>query len=93
MSQPSATNPAQPSAPVPSLGRIVLVPMDPRHNNGADTAPAVISHVWSDSTVNVRILADGPDVEWRTSVVYTPDLGGFDGDPASLFRWSWPPRV
>ena len=32
----------------PALGAVVIVPMDPVENNGADQAPAVITGVWSD---------------------------------------------
>ena len=61
----------------PTIGRIVHVPVDPRVNNGADTAPAVITRVWSDTCVNLRIFHDGPSVppegshrqDWVTSWV------------------------
>jgi|GEM_PF-2496807 len=46
----------------PSLGRIVLVAVDPKTNNGADVAPAVITRVWSDSMINVRVLLDTSEV-------------------------------
>lgn len=44
----------------PSLGRIVLVTVNPMTNNGADVTPAVITRVWSDTMVNVRVLLDAP---------------------------------
>lgn len=78
----------------PSLGRIVLVPMDPVENNGAHVAPAVITRVWSDNSVNLRVLADSYAIEWRTSVTYAPDLDAIPADdPTRLNRWTWPPRV
>lgn len=52
----------------PSLGQIVLVPADPALNNGADVAPAMITRVWSDTLVNVRVLLDGHEVPWKTSI-------------------------
>lgn len=54
----------------PSLGRIVHVFADPAVNNGGDTAPAMITRVWSDQVVNVRVFRDGPPDpgEWMTSV-------------------------
>ena len=52
----------------PSVGRIVHVLVDPRQNNGTDVAPGVVTRVWSDTCVNLRVLLDGPDVQWLTSV-------------------------
>lgn len=57
----------------PSVGRIVHVTVDGRYNNGSDVAPAVITRVWSDTCVNLRVLYDGPSVapegrqDWLTS--------------------------
>ncbi|MFJ2477127.1 hypothetical protein ACIOWI_29835 [Streptomyces sp. NPDC087659] len=74
----------------PSIGRIVHVPMDPATNNGADVAPAVITRVWSETCVNVRVLSDGHAIEWRTSVMFLEDLA----ERASGYHfWTWPPRV
>jgi hypothetical protein len=78
----------------PSLGRIVLVPTDPRTTNGADTAPAVITRVWPDNKINAQVLADQAGTTWRTSLQYVDDLSTVpEDDPARLYRWSWPPRV
>lgn len=60
----------------PSIGRIVHVIADPKVNNGSDAAPAMITRVWSDNCVNLRVLHDGPaqvpgDIhrpEWMTSI-------------------------
>jgi hypothetical protein len=75
----------------PSVGRIVHVPMDPATNNGADFAPAVITRVWNDTTVNVRVLADAypSNADWRTSLAFVDTLA--EGD--ALCRWTWPGRV
>ena len=74
----------------PTIGRVVLVPMDPATNNGADVAPAIITRVWTETMVNVRVLGDRNDVEWRTS------LRLHDERPADVegthHAW-WPPRV
>lgn len=51
-----------------------------QQNNYATYAPAVITRVWSGTCVNLRILADGPGVDWRTSVVYGTDD----------YQWRWP---
>lgn len=73
----------------PSMGRIVMVNADPDENNGADQAPAVITRVWSDTLVNVRVFLDADTTpEWRTSVKLhdaRPETVGHDA-------W-WPPRV
>lgn len=61
----------------PSIGRIVGAFADPKKNNGSDVCPAVITRVWSSSTVagddawcvNLRLLYDTPyDVGSATSV-------------------------
>lgn len=53
----------------PSIGRVVIVPMNANENNGATEAPAVITRVWGDDMVNLRVLADSSEApEWRTSV-------------------------
>jgi hypothetical protein len=89
----NAAHPA-PAPQTPSLGRIVHVPMDPTMNNGADVAAAVITRVWSPTTVNLRVLADGESLLWRTSSTYADDLDAIDADdPTRLNRWTWPPRV
>jgi hypothetical protein len=72
----------------PSVGRIVLVPMDPTTNNGADVAPAVVTRVWSDTCINVRVLADSENLLWRTSVTHVESLDG-----AAPHNWAWPPRI
>lgn len=44
----------------PAVCQIVEVFTDPRHSNGAATAPAVVTRVWTDRMVSVRIFHDGP---------------------------------
>lgn len=71
----------------PSLGRILIVPVVPQRTSDAVEAPAIVTRVWSDTLVNVRVLADNNEVaELRTSVtiVDEPSLGHV--------AW-WPPRV
>jgi hypothetical protein len=71
----------------PRVGDVVLVPMDRDHNNGATTAPAVITRVWSPTTVNVRVLADSDAApSWRTSVTYVETLDHVDSGAAV---WTW----
>lgn len=80
----------------PSLGRFVLVPETPNHNNGSTVACAVVVSVATD-TVNVRVWADNSDVpEWRTSLhqVDSPDdFGTADSGLPNLHLWCWPPRA
>lgn len=75
---------ARPTAP--EVGDIVLVPADPAENNGATEAPAVITRVWSATTVNVHVLHDGPATPWLTSLVYADS---FDGVTATAAVWTW----
>lgn len=75
---------------MPTVGRIVLVAVDPKINNGSDRAPAIITRVWGDICVNLRVIVDGPgEMPWRTSstLCEPEDLG----DQTS--KWAWPPLV
>lgn len=67
----------------PTIGRIVIfnVPeeMKPRVNF-AEKLPAIIVRVWSDGVVNLKIITDGPEDIWDTSV----HMG--DGP----HQWNWP---
>ncbi|MBE4791031.1 hypothetical protein [Streptomyces caniscabiei] len=72
----------------PSVGDIVLVPMDRSINNGATAAPAVVTRAWSPTTVNVRVLADSDAApSWRTSVTFVETLDHVDSSAAV---WTWP---
>ncbi|MFE4649274.1 hypothetical protein [Streptomyces sp. NPDC056707] len=77
----------------PSIGRVVLVPMDPATNNGASVAPAIITRVWTGTSINVQILADAPGCAWRTSLTHVESLDGLDDAHDRLYRWTWPPKV
>lgn len=78
----------------PTVGRIVHYfpgPNDvPAHTNGLgadDPIAAVVVRVWSEHTVNLCVLADGPYFHWRTSVQHA------DVAPGDSPQWDWPPRV
>lgn len=73
----------------PTVGRIVLVPIEPSKNNGSPIAPAIITRVWSPTSVNVRVLADSMNLLWLTSLTYVESLD--DASPQGL--WTWPPRI
>lgn len=61
----------------PSVGRIVHL------RQGDATLAAVVSKVWSDTTVNLAFFTEDGSCSPRTSVIF----GTEDG------RWSWPPRA
>ena len=72
----------------PRVGDVVLVPMDRALNNGASEAPAVITRVWSPTTVNVRVLADNEgSPQWRTSLTFVETL---DHAASTAAVWTWP---
>lgn len=73
----------------PSVGRIVHVLVDPADNNGTDVAPAIITRVWSDSMVNVKVLLDATAEQWQTSVNLYSER---PTDPALTRAAWWPPR-
>lgn len=81
--------PEAPTQPSPTIGRTVLVNVDPRDHNGASTAPAVITRVWTDTVVNVRVLGDTDQTpEWRTSLTLVDEL-----EPGKNWCWAWPEHV
>ena len=68
----------------PTIGRIVIyhVPVSEITSeiNFAKDLPAVIVRVWSDELVNLKVITDGPEDLWKTSV----PIGEKGGS------WSWP---
>lgn len=83
----------------PSIGRIVHVPAAALRGcemNGADVAPAVITRVWSDAMVNVRVLLDGNDTPWKTSIALYQSREDYDRAAqvnGRDFGCYWPGRV
>jgi hypothetical protein len=91
----------------PSVGRIVLVTVEPTTNNGADVAPALITRVWSDSLVNVQVFRDaGHGGQAATSVPLYDDRAALDAAKAERDNAAlphalaltytaayWPPRT
>lgn len=74
----------------PSVGRIVHVLVDPALNNGSDVAPAIITRVWSDAMVNVKVFLDSEGADLcQTSVNLHPEQ---PDDPAITRAAWWPPR-
>ena len=72
----------------PSMGRIVtyVQPASEQPVNGKREHPAMITHVWNDSGVNLQVFFDAGTVAPRTSVL-RDDIGGANG------YWKWPDRV
>ena len=68
----------------PSIGRIVIFHCDEQQrekmNNYQPDAPAVITAVWGDEYVNLKVLLDGENTLWMTSAT----LGTGER------QWSWP---
>lgn len=83
----------------PAICRMVQVLVDPALNNGSDVAPAVIARVWGEAadgshTVNLRVLYDGPAVDWKTSASLYPDEAAARASGKTAgFAAFWPPRV
>ena len=70
----------------PTIGRIVIfhfTDSEKNLNNQDTLAPAVITHVWSETCVNLKVFNDGEATLWKTSV----SLG------EQPHQWSWPERV
>ena len=74
----------------PSVGMIVHTFVTPETNNGSEIAPAIITRVWSDSLINVRVLCDSMNVEWKTSVYLAPDEESARAHGGHVAYW--PPR-
>lgn len=91
----------------PAVGRIVHTFADPKLNNGAEIAPAIITRVWEGREppyVNIRVVHDGSAAPyWKTSVhVYPDEQAARDAAGSSISGESsggglhaafWPPRV
>jgi hypothetical protein len=75
----------------PSVGRIVH--FTPRGwedtNTKGQPYAAVITHVWSDSVVNLNVFPDGSFPLGRSNLETSVSLG----DPGQGGTWCWPPYV
>lgn len=76
----------------PAVCRIVMVGVNAAGNNGTDVAPAIITRVWSNDMVNVKVLNDGPACEWKTSVRLF-DTEEQAREHGILNACYWPPRA
>lgn len=63
---------------IPTVGRIV------HYNNHGTIQAAIISHVWSDTCVNLHIFANQHQVvQFLSSVIFGSDDN----------QWKWPERI
>ena len=75
----------------PTIGRIVhynTTEADRKYfqvdrGNESKQLPAIVVAVWSDTTVNLKVIGDARSDLWKTSVT----LGTGEG------TWEWPARV
>lgn len=78
---------------MPTQGRVVIYRQAARETavNGQREHPAVITQVWSEQCVNLRVLFDSPPspADWQTSVPRT-DVAGEDYPGGT---WHWPERA
>lgn len=86
----------------PSIGRIVHYCLDEADrsqiaatggNHGLIVQPAVIVAVHSDDCVNLKVLIDGPQDLWVTSIMHFDPATGDDAAQPANGTWRWPPRV
>ncbi|WNI16629.1 hypothetical protein [Actinacidiphila sp. ITFR-21] len=73
----------------PSQGRVVLAGINTLDNNGSPAAPAIITRVWTNGVINVRVQPDSdlPSVR-ATSLSYVDTV-----DDLTPGRWTWPPSA
>ena len=72
----------------PTIGRIVVyntaeqdrIAFGVSHGNVQSKLPAIITAVWSDECVNLKVIGDGPTDLWKTSVTRGP----------GEYQWDWP---
>lgn len=73
----------------PTIGRIVIYRLAGNERNlftnNAEELPAVITRVWSDTCVNLKVFNDGNQDFWRTSVLV-------DDGNLQPGVWRWPER-
>jgi hypothetical protein len=70
----------------PSIGRIVVYTAERNSPealpNNTLLMPAIITKVWPDGEVNLKILCDGPQNTWRSCVPYS--------ESEEINTWHWP---
>jgi hypothetical protein len=61
--------------------------------NGTRVHPAMITHVHTDTCVNLIVFLDGTGQSVRTSMTHLPDEVFVDGMHCTNSGWRWPERV
>jgi hypothetical protein len=61
--------------------------------NGTRVHPAMITHVHTDSCVNLMVFWDAGTPAARTSMTVLPDEVFAEGMHCTNSGWRWPPRV
>jgi len=81
----------------PYLGATVLVNVNAAHNNGGPLAPALVTAVNADGSVNVRVMYDGPQLwlgrhrpEWLTGVQFHDTTDPQVANRAGSYGAFWP---
>jgi hypothetical protein len=76
----------------PTIGRIVHF-VNP-FGIGSEIFPAIITHVWSETCVNLHVFYDGPngDVPEDASPFVSSVLFDQHGVPSQR-TWHWPPKA
>lgn len=76
----------------PSVGRIVhYTPHFPSGNKG-QPYPAMITHVWSDTCVNLNVFNDGSFTLKNEECPTSVQLAADPANPSPR-TWNWPPYV
>lgn len=57
----------------PYIGQIVTCVIVAGKSNGHTQQPAIVTNVWSDSCVNIKVIPDCGDLFDATSVRYAPE--------------------
>lgn len=77
----------------PSVGRIVHY-LPTCHSDKGQPWPAIITHVWSDTCVNLRVVEDPTfEIRWLRDAMTSSVSQSDDPDKPTPGTWQWPPRV
>jgi len=81
----------------PSIGRIVHYRLPNKYEDVERWRPAIVTAVWSDNCVNLRLFLDGANDADALPIYGTdpahPDWITSSTAGADVGDWRWPPRV